>query len=296
MSKSPFITYSSLVLTMFLWGGTFIAGRMLGSSVPPTTTALLRFVVASVTLIIILRLTHGHIPKPKKDQLPWLFFLGLSGIFAYNLFFFEGLKHINAGRASLIIASTPLCIAAAATFFFREKMTGLKFSGIMLSLVGAIFVISNGHPTEIFKGGFGPGEKAFLGCVASWTAYTLAGRKVLNKIAPLTAVCFSCIIGTLLLSVPALHYGFFNHIKLLTFTDWCNITYLGVAGTAIGFWWYYRAIKAVGAGRAGIFINLVPVFALLQAGIFLGESIKLSVLAGGILVLAGVSLTNMKKK
>lgn len=296
MLKAPLFIYLSLILTMLLWSGTFIAGRMLGSSVPPTTTALLRFLVASITLLMILRLHHGYIPKPKKSQLPMLFLLGLTGIFAYNIFFFEGLRHINAGRASLIIASTPLCIATAATFFFKEAMTGRKFCGILLSLVGAIFVISNGHPSEIFQGGFGPGEKAFLGCVASWTIYTLAGRKVLNKIAPLTAVCYSCIIGTILLAIPALHYGFLHHITAITYTDWCNITYLGVAGTAIGFWLYYRAIKAVGAGRAGIFINLVPVFALLLANIFLGESIKLSVLAGGILVLVGVSLTNMTKK
>lgn len=296
MLKTPLFTYLSLVLTMLLWSGTFIAGRVLGSSVPPTTTALLRFLVASISLLVILRLSHGHIPKPKKEQLPMLFFLGLTGIFAYNIFFFEGLRHINAGRAALIIASTPLCIATAATFFFKEKMSGRKLCGILLSLIGAIFVISNGHPFEILQGGFGPGEKAFLGCVASWTAYTLAGRKVLNKIAPLTAVCFSCIIGTTLLTIPALHYGFLHHISAVTFSDWCNITYLGVAGTAIGFWWYYRAIKALGAGRAGIFINLVPVFALLLANIFLGESIKPSVLAGGLLVLVGVSLTNMTKK
>lgn len=279
---------------MLLWGGTFLAGRMLGASLPPASTAFLRFFVASITLITILRLSHGHIPKPCKTQWLPLFFLGLTGIFSYNIFFFEGLRHISAGRAALIIAATPLVIAIASTFLFGEKMTPQRLFGIVISFIGALFVISNGHPTQILHGNFGTGEKALLGCVFSWSAYTLAGRKVLNTIPPLTAVCFSCIIGTILLTIPAIQSGLFGYIPLLTPMDWFNICYLGIGGTALGFWWYYRAIKEIGASRSAIFINLVPLFALLLAHLLLDESVKLSVLAGGLLILTGVSITNSK--
>lgn len=288
------LTYISLIITMLLWGGTFLAGRMLGATLPPASTAFLRFFVASITLITILRLNQGHIPKPHKTQWLLLFFLGLTGIFTYNIFFFEGLRHISAGRAALIISATPLVIAIASTFLFGEKMTPLRLFGIIISFTGALFVISNGHPTEIINGNFGTGEKALLGCVLSWSAYTLAGRKVLNTIPPLTAVCFSCIIGTVLLIIPALQSGLLTYIPRLNSTDWFNILYLGVGGTALGFWWYYRAIKEIGASRSAIFINLVPLFALLLSHLLLHESVKLSVLAGGLLILTGVSITNSK--
>ena len=294
MKHYSLVTYLSLILTMFLWGGTFLAGRMLGNSLPPASTAFLRFAVASVTLLAILRISHGHIPKPKKNQWFPLFFLGLTGIFAYNICFFEGLRHISAGRAALIIAGTPLVIAIASTFLFKEKMSSTRLAGITLSFIGAIFVISNGHPTQILNGSFGIGEKALLGCVASWSAYTLMGRKVLNTIPPLTAVCFSCLIGTILLIIPALQSGLIGFIPNLGAMDWFNILYLGIGGTALGFWWYYRAIKEIGASRAAIFINLVPLFALLLSHFLLGESVKLSVLAGGLLVLTGVTITNHK--
>jgi drug/metabolite transporter (DMT)-like permease len=74
--------------------------------------------------------------------------------------------------------------------------------------------------------------------------------------------------------------------------DWANLAYLGVCGTALGFFWYYRGIKKIGAMRAGVFINLVPLFALLLAWLLLDETIHPVVLGGGILVLTGVTLTN----
>lgn len=72
------------------------------------------------------------------------------------------------------------------------------------------------------------------------------------------------------------------------------IAYLGIGGTALGFWWYYEAIKKIGASKSAIFINLVPVFALILAHFLLGESVKTSVIIGGLFILIGVTLTNKK--
>ena len=73
---------------------------------------------------------------------------------------------------------------------------------------------------------------------------------------------------------------------------WNSLAYLGIFGTAIGFSWYYKGIRAIGTARSAIFINLVPIFALLLSWLILDESFKPSVITGGAMVLAGVFLAN----
>jgi len=287
-------TYFSLVLTMLFWGGTFIAGRMLAGSVAPASAAFLRFLIASAALLVVLRLTEKKLRFPPKRMWLPLLLLGATGVFAYNVFFFSGLHHITAGRASLIVACTPLVITISAALFLGEHLTTLKVTGVLLSLAGAVMVISNGQPGMLFHGGFGPGEKALLGCVFSWSAYSLIGRSVLKTLSPLTAVCYSSMIGTCLLALPAAREGVFGHLTTVSFFDWASLVYLGICGTAFGFSLYYQGIKRIGASRAGIFINLVPLFSILLSRLILGESLKVIVLAGGILVLTGVSLTNLR--
>ncbi len=289
-------TYILLVVTMFLWGGTFSAGRLLSEVMAPAPAAFLRFAIASATLFLVLVFSRETIHRPDKKELFGLTLLGLTGIFSYNVLFFYGLAHISAGRASLIISFNPLAITILALIFFNEKLTPLKLGGILLSITGAAFVITNGHPATIFSGGFGRGELALLGCVVSWALYTVIGKKLLATMSPLNSVFYSSAIGTLLLLVPALFSGLTNQFRTLSVINWIELAYLGIFGTAIGFSLYYRGVRTIGATRAGVFINLVPVFACLIAWLVLNETIKLSVLSGGALIVIGVSLANYQAR
>ena len=103
--------YLKLVLTAIFWGGTFIAGRVVSQQVSPFSAAFFRFIMASLCLLLVIRLKEGRFPLPAKQQLFPLFLLGLTGIFAYNYFFFKGLKLVEAGRASVIVAQNPIVIA-----------------------------------------------------------------------------------------------------------------------------------------------------------------------------------------
>ncbi len=259
----PNLTIISLVLTMLFWGGTFISGRMLAGTLPPASASFLRFSIASLFLVVLLFITEGKLSPPPKKKWLSLFLLGLTGVFSYNVFFFIGLRHIGAGRASLIIASTPLVISICATVLLRESLSLKRFCGILVSLIGAVLVISNGHPGSLLSGGFGSGEKAMVGCVLSWSAYSLIGRSVLTSVSPLAAVCYSSIIGTFLLFWPAVFEGMFANLSAITVHDWLNLSYLGICGTELGFSLYYRRIKPIGASRAGVFTNLVPLFSII---------------------------------
>jgi len=292
--KALFLIYGKLLLTAIFWGGTFIAGRYITRDVGPFSAAFLRFAVASVLLLLLVWRREGRLPLVEKRQVIPLILLGMTGVFAYNVFFFKGLKLIHAGRASVIIANNPIVIAVFAALIFKERLSVLKVIGIVLSVTGAIIVISKGHLTEVLRGGVGWGEFFILCCVASWACYSLIGKVVVTRLSPLVSVAYSSLVGAAALFVPAWLEGMFKDLSRYSLLDWLGIVYLGIFGTVMGFVWYYQGIKAIGPTRAGQFINFVPMSAIVLAFFILGEPITVSLLVGTAFVITGVYITNAK--
>jgi drug/metabolite transporter (DMT)-like permease len=191
--------YVKLVLTALFWGGTFVAGRVVSQNVGPFSIAFLRFAVASILLVLLTWKIEGKLPLLKKSQVVPLILLGLTGIFAYNVMFFKGLKIIEASRAALIIATCPVFITLASAIFLGETINLVKGVGIITSVLGALIVISKGNLRQIFKGGFGLGEFYILCCVLNWTAYSLIGKAVMRNLSPLASVSYSAAIGAIAL-------------------------------------------------------------------------------------------------
>ena len=287
-------TYLKLLLMALFWGGTFIAGRLLAAESPPFSAAFLRFTIASLALFILTRRSYGRMPRIPRDQWLPLGLLGLSGIFAYNAFFFTGLARIEAGRAAVIVANNPIFIALFAALIFREPLGWKKVVGILLSIAGAVCVITRGAPLTVFSGGIGNGELLIFGCVVSWTTYSLIGRATLRGLTPLVAVTWSALIGTLMLFPFALYEGVFSHLGDYSLRAWSCLVYLGLCGTVIAFVWYYQGIQKIGATRAGQFINFVPVSGVGLSSLLLGEPLTPALLYGLLLVSGGVWLANKK--
>ena len=289
------VIYGKLLLTAFLWGGTFVAARVVTQHVEPFSASFLRFVVASFFLILLAGKRKASFLLLKKNQLLPAILLGMTGIFTYNVFFFMGLKTVTASRASLIVATNPVFISLFSVPLFKERMNAGKVMGIILCLAGAAIVISHGDMTEIFRGKLGWGEVYILGCVASWVAYSLIGKVIMKDLSPLHAVTYSCLIGTLALFFPAWQEGIYEQVMTYTAIDWTGIFYLGFFGTVLGFLWYYEGIQVIGPSRTAVFINFVPVSGVLLGWLLLDESINLSLLTGAALVIGGVYLTNKIK-
>ncbi|MFZ0610635.1 MAG: DMT family transporter [Desulfobacterales bacterium] len=288
------MVYGKLLLTAFFWGGTFIAGRALSGHVAPFSAAFLRFAVASVFLLLFLLRAEGRIPALRKAQAAPILVLGMTGVFAYNYFFFKGLQLIEAGRAAVIIANNPIGIALFAALLFKERLSRVQVAGILLSVAGAVFVISRGQPAQLLSGGFGLGELLIFGCVLSWVTFSLVGRSVLETLSPLAAIFYASLVGTAALFLPACGEGLLSSIGRYRAIDWLAIFYLGFFGTVAGFVWYYDGIKKIGPTKAGLFINFVPVSAVVLAFFVLSEPITPSLLVGTLLVVSGVFLTNRR--
>lgn len=286
------IIYGKLVLTAIFWGGTFVAARVVAQDVGPFSASFLRFFTASLFLIVIIIMKEGRLPRLRRHQVIPVVLLGMTGVFAYNVFFFLGMQTIAAGRASLIVATNPIFISLLSALFFRQRLDAKKVMGIFLCLTGATIVISRGDPLSIFTGGVGWGDVYLLCCVASWVAYSLIGKVIMKDFSPLAAVTYSCLIGGAALLVPACLEGLSGRIGGFYPEDWIGILYLGFFGTVLGFFWYYEGIRAIGPSRASVFINFVPVSGVFFGWLMLDEAVNLSLLAGAALVMAGVYLTN----
>jgi len=288
------MVYVKLILTAVFWGGTFIAGRVVARDVGPFSAAFFRFFIASIFLVCFTCKIEGRLPVLRKRQFILVFLLGMTGVFLYNVFFFKGLKIIHAGRAAVIIAGNPIFITLLSAYFFKEKLNLIKIAGILLSVSGAVIVISKGSFHEIVTGGVGWGEIFIFGCVFSWVAYSLIGKAVMDGLSPLAAVSYSSIIGTFLLFFPALYEGGIQNFRLYHPVDWVGMFYLGFFGTVIGFVWYYEGIKKIGPMKASLFINFVPISAVVMAFFILKEPITPSLFIGTLLVCSGVYLTNKR--
>ena len=285
--------YVKLFLTAVFWGGTFIAGRILAQEVEPYSGSFLRFLVAAVCMVPLVRHLEGRLQSLGRKPALFVFLSGMTGVFLYNVFFLTGMQTVQAGRASVIVASNPVLISLFAALLFRgEKMTLLKAVGVALSVCGAVYVITRGNPGEILQGAIGRGELFIFGCVASWVSYSLIGKIVMRDVRPVSAVTYACLVGSAALLPPALVEGMAGSLGSYSLSAWLSIVYLGFFGTCLGFIWYYEGIREIGPSKAGVFINFVPISAVIMSFFLLGESIDASLLIGAALVLSGIYLTN----
>jgi len=285
-------TYAKLVAVPAIWGGTFIAGRILALAVPAAVGALLRYLVAVVALLVAARWLEGGLPRLTRRQLLGTVLLGLTGILAYNLFFLGALARLPASRTSLIIALNPIVTIAVASLLLGERLSARRWLGVAVALAGVWIVVSRGDVFGSVFQAVGLGELLMFGGVCSWAAYTLIGRRVLEGLTPLAATTYASLWGAAMLALAAA-----PDLRTLRPSDFTppvvlSVLYLGVLGTSVAFVWYYQAVQRLGAARTVIFNNLVPVFGAGFGVLLLGEPLLPSMLVGGAIAVTGVMLVS----
>lgn len=287
--------YLKLVLTALLWGGTFIAGRVLAQVMPVTLAACGRYAIAVVLLLGLAHRLEGGLPRLDRRQLATTFGLGFFGIFLYNVTFLNALSHMPAGRTALFAALNPIMTALMCVLLFRERLGATGWLGIVLALTGALTIASRGDMGAILGDAgsvFGVGELSMMCAATCWAIYTVLGRYALKGLSPLAATTYAAIWGlVLLLGAGALHWRELATL-VVTLPALVAMLYLGVFGTVVAFVWYYQGIKAIGPARTAVFNNLIPAFGVLLGTLLLGEQLLTSMLVGGVLVICGVAMTN----
>jgi drug/metabolite transporter (DMT)-like permease len=284
--------WARLVAVPAIWGGTFVAGKIVVGTLTPLMGSFARYVVACVALIVAALVLEGGLPRLSGRQWAATFVLGLFGVFAYNLFFMGALAKLPASRAALIIALNPAITIAISAVVLKERLGARRWLGVGVALLGVAIVVSRGDFASFAGGGVGLGELFMFCAVTSWALYTILGRKVLSGLSPLAATNYAALWSTLLLGIIAAPA--FDTLHPTHF-DWrmvVSLLYLGVFGTAIAFVWYYMSVKKVGASTTSVFNNLVPVFGVTISVLLLGEPLLISMLVGGAVTIAGVLMVS----
>lgn len=287
------------MLCAFFWGATFIAGRIAVQAMPPLTVATGRFVIASVLLLLIAYRVEGGLPKLSHKQLWVTLLLGLTGISIYNFFLFGALERMPAGKTALLVALSPIMTAVTVALILKEKLGFYRWGGIALALIGTLTIVTQGdilNATQSLIQTFSWGELLMFGAIVSWVSYTVISRFALRGLSPIAATTYATLWGTLVLGLAALTELDRLSAEMLTWNNFFAIFYLGAFGSAIAFIWYNEGVKMIGPARTVVFTNLVPVFGLLLSYLILDEPVYISMVIGGAIVIAGVTLTNQANK
>ena len=286
------LIYIKLLFTALLWGGNFIVGRLTVANADPLAIAFWRFTIASVFFLSLTWKIEGKLPRLTRRQLITVILFGMTGVFMTNLLLFKGLKLIEASRAAVIVAINPIFIALLSSYFFKEKLSWGKALGIVLSVTGAVLVILKGNLASLFDGNIGLGEVYILVNALSWAVASLIGKSLVTDLSPLVSVTYGSVVGTVALFCALCWEGNPQHILLSSYKSWFGLSYLGFFGTVLPFIWYYGGIRDIGPTRTSLFINFVPISAIVLAFFILDEPITRSLLLGTLFVSCGVYLTN----
>ncbi len=270
-----------------VWGSSFLFMRLGAAEFGPVAVAALRVAGASLLLVPLLA-AHGHAAELRRHWRP-IFVVGVINSALPFLCFAYALLSITAGLSAIFNATAPLFGAFIAWLWLNERLTRLRVAGLAIGFAGVVGLAwSNVNGAASFK----PGGSGFavVACLAAAAMYGLAAnytRQRLAGVAPLAIAAGSQVAATVFLAVPAVLWW---PAVAPSATAWGAMAMLAFACTGIAYLMYFRLIAHIGPANAIAVTYLVPLFAMLWGGWFMGEAVTAAMLAGGAVILLGTAL------
>ena len=293
--KNIYLGFLFALITVIIWSGNYVIARGIANQVPPISLGFFRWGTATLILLPFgFKKAVSELNIVSKNKL-YFFFTAFTGVSLFNTFIYVA-GHYTGAINLVLLATTasPIFITILAAIFLKEKINNYRIAGMLLCIVGILILISKGSLHKLGEFRFGTGDLWILASALAFAVYNILVRK---KPAGISSTGFLTIVftlGSLMLlpfSLLELHYSAPVH-----FTKGIIITflYLGIGNSVIGFFCWNAAIAKIGAGRTSLFGNLMPVFAAIEAVIFLGEEFTSFHLISGIFVLSGLVIANLK--
>lgn len=269
---------------VIVWGISFVATRVVVQSLPPLTTALLRFLIAAGVLILLSR--------KKPILFSWhIFFAGLWGVTLYFALENAALVYTFPTNASLIVSSAPILYTLFSHLVQRRRTTLSEYLASIIAFSGVAIVILNGR--LVLK--INPiGDLMLLGAAFSWVFYTYHVEKIPNA-ESLPAVCGMTLWGMVLLipfSALELLSHRFTMENTLGVKEILALLYLGVVCSGIAYVFWNSGIKNVGARYTTNTIYFIPIVTAVADSLLLGNIPNGYTISGAILVIFGLWLFN----
>ncbi|OAO76474.1 Permease of the drug/metabolite transporter (DMT) superfamily [Anoxybacillus flavithermus] len=210
--------------------------------------------------------------------------------------FFIATKYAPIVKSSLVIAVNAPLITLLSALFLKEKLNRRSVLGMFLAVFGAIYIITDGHPSVLIDIGFSPIDLVLVGACLSWSTYSVIGKIAMKKFSPLAATTYATGFGTLFLAPFALYYTSFASIEASGWDVWLSVLYVAIFVSAISFVWWYNGIQKVGASTASVFINVMPISATVMGTMFFNEHLTFTHIIGAAFVFSGILLNIYSKQ
>lgn len=286
MTTATHRSFALLALTAALWGAQPLLVKITMRELDPTTMTALRYLLMSATFFVLMR-WRGLPLLPPPRLLPALLFMGMTGVALNNIAQFTGLQLSTVSNATLIATTTPAVTALVALIFLRERLLPIEGLGILLSVAGALFLVSKGQLDVLLHISFNTGDVLFFIAQLGWAVYSLTGFRVMRHLPPLTTTAWAGLFGTLATFVYAVLTGQL-HVHAVSGTTLACMVYIVWIGGVCAMVLWNMGVKVVGAGQAAIFLNIMPLVGVgLGVGV-LGEEFALREAFGAVGILGGV--------
>ena len=279
---------AGVLAVMVLWAANFIVVKSAVAVLPPVGFTFLRFVIASATLLLLLRWREGSIGMPRRDLIA-ICALGAIGFGVYQILWTTGLTTVPAGDSALLIASTPVLVAILAVAARSDVLTPAKLIGAIVSFVGVGAVIASGPGLSLGRS-LGGEAITLLGALC-WSFYMAFGAPYLNRYSPLRATAWATVAGTIVLAPIAATQLATVSTAALTPGVLGAVLYSGFLAAGISNVVVQNGIRVVGPTRTAAYQFLVPAIAVILAAMFLSEPIRPGQVIGGLVIIGGVLIT-----
>jgi len=285
---------------MILWGFAWPVGRLLALDLPPISIAAIRYAIVVPVFFLVLYLKEHSIGIPRTWTRTFLA-MGMLNTTLYQAFFLFGVRYAAASDDSLVIGIGPVLISMMAAIALKEQLTKWKILGLATGLSGVATISLLSPNVDVSNRPLG--IALVFGGAITYALYTIILRRFINKTradatpptpSSLRIISWVSLIGWLFLIPFSLVETPWN--APWNNESWLGILYLALFSTIIGYVFYIDGVAQIGASRASIFSNLVPVFGVTSSYLVLHESLSIWHAASFTLIFLGVILVNRKQK
>ena len=286
--------YLLLMVTTWCWGCNAIFSKIAVGDIPPMQLVSLRWLGVVIMLLLIARKQIIQDWQELRKHLIFLSMMGLSGFTAFNALFYVAAHSTSAINIGIIQGSIPVFVIVGSFLIYHIRITLIQIFGIAITLVGVFIVATAGDPSQILSLAFNRGDLLMLMACFLYAAYSigLSRRPAVSALSLFTMLAAVAFIGSLpLLAIETAYQGF----QAPTTTGWMVAFAVTLLPSFIAQIFFIHSVALIGPGRAGVFVNLVPVFASIMAVMFLGESFQIYHGISLALVLGGIGLSEIGK-
>jgi len=281
--------YLQILLAVIFWGTSFVATKTLLYELKPVTIIILRLILASLLLTAIAIFTKRSFAVNLKNHL-WILFLAL--VAAFHLWIqVTGLQYTTATNTGWIIGTAPIFMAILGLIFYRERISILQITGILIAIAGLLLLIGKGN---IFNIGLiqNKGDLLVLGSAFTWGVYSMINKKISLTYSPLMTILYLFIMMVLIIIPFNLNSTVIDSVINLSSTGWISILFLGIFCSGIAYVIWAQALRDMESAKVGAFLYFEPLVTVIAASFFLHEEIFLMMILGGVLITTGVFIVN----